>query len=390
MSGPSPRSVLSTVMPVLVLVLLGGGMPARAELHGAWPVHWMCGEADGIVVGERIGANRVKVVEWLLPPADGETPQQEIELAGLDEHSRVVETSTLVSAGKPEGRGMSLKTRRLVCFLERKGVAWYSFSAVGAGSSGLVWIENGKCFRYLQVENPGPLDLAPDTTCQSETDLRKEIAEGLADRRAWDEALRVANPEEKAIILVSYLLPRTSPEGDHKTYLRRVRQVLPQLGRTALRELMELLRDALPEDDLDEAVRLLYDLGPEARPAVPLLLPLLKEPGQVHPERVLEALGRIGDSTVAHQILPFLRHDQLPVRAEASKALAQFGYQDAAEEIALAVPAQITEDEAYHLYAMLSALKELDPARAAPLADKFIDQPAMKHMRDLMAALCRK
>jgi len=138
-------------------------------------------------------------------------PKHEIQIAGLDEHSRAVGTTLFDTGGRPDGRGKTLKTRRLVCFLERKGVAWHSLSAVGAGSSGLVWIEEDKCYRY----------------------------------------------------------------------------------------------------------------------------------------------------------------------------------QDAAEQIASALPGQIGEGDAYHLYALLSALKALDPARAAPLVDKLIDDPAMKHMRDLMGSLRR-
>jgi HEAT repeat protein len=119
-------------------------------------------------------------------------------------------------------------------------------------------------------------------------------------------------------------------------------------------------------------------------------LPLLKQPGQVHPVRVLGALGRIGDASVAPQVLPFLGNKELEVRAEAAKTLASFRYQDAAPAIAGALPKVVPEGGVYHVYAMLAALKELDSRRAGELTRKYIDQPAMKHFRNLLEPLLQE
>ena len=354
--------------------------PAIAE-PSPWPVHRLCGEADAIVLGERIGAARVRVDEWLRPPAGGRIPPPEIEIAGLEDHLRRV-----TRRGR-ERTHESLKTQRLLCFLERKGAAWYSMIPLTTGSSGLIWIESPHCYRYRQIGDPGPCILTPDRDCPTETQLRKQVAKGLADRRAWEDALRISHPEEKAIVLASYLLTRTSPEREQGTFLPRVRQFLPQLGSAAVREVVEILRTARPGDRLDEAVLVLNDLGPAARPAVPLLLPLLKRPGQVHPARVLAALGRIGDATVAHEVLPLLAHEELQVRCEAAKALAAFRYEDAAIQIAECLPEQVQEEDAYYLYSTLIALMDLDAGRAAQLTKRYIDLPAMKQVRDLLTPL---
>ena len=386
--GPGGRKSSASMKSASLLfsVLLTGGAVQAAEIP-VWPAHWMCAEADGIVLGERIGPNRVKVLEWLLPPTDGEVPRKDLEIVGLDQHTRVVRPNPGPRNESPE---KALKTRRLICFLERKGVAWYSMSALGAGSSGLVWIEAGKCFRYEQIMNPGPLVLMAYHHYATEKLLRDEILRGIADRKAWEETLGIVHPEEKAIILSSYLLARTSPEDDRGTYRQRVRQVLPKLGRNAVGELIELLRTAQPGDQLGEAILVLNDLGTMARPAVPHLLPLLKQPGQVHPVRVLGALGRIGDASVAPQVLPFLGNKELEVRAEAAKTLASFRYQDAAPAIAGALPKVVAEGGVYHVYAMLAALKELDSRRAGELTRKYIDQPAMKHFRNLLEPLLQE
>ena len=375
-------------MKVRVSVLVAMAVAAVAgtgcgEELPVWPVHWMCAEAEGIVIGERIGATEVRVENWVLRPG-GHLPDvgESMEIASLDDHSRVVQGALLGIGDGKDARILS--TQRLVCFLERKGVAWYPLGTVGDGSSGLVWIEKGTCFRYQQPINPGGYVLSRDPSCPSEAGLLEEIAKGMIDRRNWEAALQIRHPQEKAVFLASYLLQRTSPEGDRATYYHKVRQVLPELGIAAVQELMELLRCAQPDDQLDQAVLILNDIGPEAKQAVPLLLPLLDRPGSAHPVTVLEALGRIGDVNVAPRILRFLDHAELPVRAQTASALSAFRYQDAAPDIEKSMPRAVEEHEAYYVYAMLSALKDLDPARAARLAKVYLEAPGMKHVRNLI------
>jgi hypothetical protein len=376
------------VFQLVALTALAGG--ALAEEPPPRSVHAMCADVQAILLGERIGAARVKVVEWVLAPGvNPPQPGEGFEIAGLDEHSSMVGQNRLGGGEAKEGVRF-LSSHRLVCFLERKGARWYPLGAAGEGSAGLVWIEDGQCYRYVQGTNPGSYSLLRDPDCASEAALRQEIASGLADRRAWEEALQLHHPEEKAVVLASYLLARTSPEGDRGTYRSRVRQVLPKLGIAAVRELMELLRTAPPGERLDFAVLILNDLGQEAKPAIPLLLPLLQRPEQVHPVRVLEALGRIGDAAVAPAILPFLAHRELPVRAQAAGSLAAFRYQDAAEDIERCLPETVEESDAYYVYAILSALRDLDGARSARLAQHFVNDPAMNHVQSLLEPMLRE
>lgn len=368
---------------LLSLLVLGiASVPALAELIPTSTVHEMCADAKAIVVGEQIGASQIRVEEWLLAPTEAKWKKDVLEVVTLSNHSRTI--------SRLAGPKRSLKTRRFVCFLTRKGVAWYPMQVVGTGSSGLVWIEDNQCFRYRQEMSPGPLRLLPDEKLKNEKDLRAEIEKGMHDRRAWKRLEQIIHPEEKAIVLASYLLARTSPEGARDTYRRRVRRVLPQLGEDAVAELGHLLRTARPEDDLNQTVLVLYDLGRHARPLVPLLAPILEEPKKAHPVRVLEALGRIGDTRVAQDVIPFLKHEELPVKAEAAKALAAFRYQDAADAIAGAIPGKAKEGEAYFIYAMLQSLHELDPAQASQLTRRYLDQPAMTHVRNLLDPFLKK
>jgi len=207
----------------------------------------------------------------------------------------------------------------------------------------------------------------------------------------WERARIIPHPQEKAIVLCSYLLKRTSPEGQHRTYRSRVRRVLPGLGEQAVAELVLLLENAIPGDRLDDAVLILYDLGSAAKPAVPHLAALLQEPGYVHPVRVIEALGRIGDATVAQRLLPYLDHE-LRVRAEVAVAMARFAYQDSVPLIVKALPEAkaLEEGDAYHVYAMLRALHELGCEDLARLSKAYLEVPAMRHVRNLLEPFLRE
>ena len=366
------------ILSCLVLSAISGW----AELLPTWSPHQMCAEADAIVVGERVGANRVAVREWILSSPGGRTAGSVINIVGLDKHDRMIGT-------RPDGadreQGRRLKSQRLLCFLEEKSDGWRPMAATEQGSSGLIWIEQGKFYRYEQRNNPGPHVLLPSREHQTEEALRLAVGNGLADREEWERAQKIPHPQEKAIVFCSYLLERTSPEGAEGTYRSRVRRVLPKLGEQAVAELVVLLENAIPGDRLDDAVLILYDLGSAAKPAVPHLVALLQEPGSVHPVRLIEALGRIGDATVAQQLLPYLDRE-LRVRAEVAGAMARFSYQDSVPLItkSLPEPRAVEDGDAYHVYAMLRALHELGCEDLVRLTKAYLEVPAMRHVRNLL------
>ena len=366
------------VLPFLFL----SPFPVWGEPLPTWSPHRMCAEANAIVVGDRVGANRVTVREWILTPADGRREKSSLNIVGLDKHDRVI-------GPRPDGanreQGRRLKSQRLICFLEEKGDGWRAVGATGQGSSGLLWIEEGKCYRYEQWQNPGPYILLLSREYGTEEALRAAVRKGLVDRGIWERAQEIAHPQEQAIVLCSYLLERTSPEGRHRTYRSRVRRVLPTLGEQAVAELVVLLQNAIPGDRLDEAVLILNDLGPAAKAAVPHLVTLLRQPSYVHPARVIGALGRIGDATVAQRILPYL-DSELLVRAEVAGAMARFSYQDSVPRIVKALPEAraLEEGDAYHVYAMLRALHELGCEELSRLTRAYLEVPAMRHVRNLL------
>ena len=358
-------------------------LSVEAELLPTLSPHEMCAEADAIVVGERVSANRVAVHEWILRPPQGSLAGSDVTITGLEKHGRVISERGLEQA--PGQQRRRLTSQKLLCFLEAKGDSWRPLVAAEAGSSGLVWLEQGNCYRYHQLKNPGPYSLLPAGGHPTENELRAAIAQGLADRDQWEEVKTITHPEEQAIVLCSYLLERTSPERGHGTYRNRVRRVLPKLGARAVTELVLLLRNAMPGDKLGDAVLILNDLGPVARPAVPDLVALLQRPGLVDPARLIETLGRIGDASVAHQLLPFL-DDELRIRAAVAGAMARFSYQDSIPLVVRSLPAapELQAEDAYYVYAILQALHELGAEETSRLTRVYLEAPAMRHLHNLM------
>ena len=359
----------------------------RAQELLVLSAHEMCADAEAIVSGERVGVNEVRVHRWILKPSDAATDGRNIMIAGLEKHHRMVGArNPPAGQDRPAGR---LTSQRLLCFLERKGNDWRVMAAAPEGSSGLVWIEEGRCYRYEQRGGPDSCVLLPSLDYRTEGELLAAVEEGLADRSEWEAVREIAHPEEQAIVLCSYLLERTSPEGRHGTYRKRIRRVLPKLGKQAVKELLVLLREAAPGDNLNDAVLVLHDLGPSAVVAVPELVTLLERPGAADPQPIIEALGRIGDATVAPRLLPFLTNE-LRIRAAVAGAMARFAYQDAAPLIIKALPGIAAlpgareREDAYHVYIMLQALHELKAGEVSLLTQDYLKAPAMQPLRNLL------
>ena len=382
-AGTASLRIRALLLPALGLI----ASPLCAERLPTWSPHEMCAEADAIVMGDRVGVNKVMVRRWLRAPSALKDRGSLIDIPGLENHRRAIVETETKSKGSTTRH---LKSQRLLCFLIKKQARWQVMGQGETGSPGMMWIESGRCFGYEQIEeHVGPgrpaYSLVASGFCRTEKQLLAEIRQGLEDHRTWKSALAIENPEEQAIVLCSYLLQRTSPEGEHETYRRRVRALLPKLGPHALAELRMLLRDARAGDRLDEAVLVLKDLGPLARPAAWDIVRLLQEPGLVDRATAIGALGRLGDTTVAHHLLPFLK-ETLPVRAEVAGAMARFGYQDSIPLIEKALPdaATVKAADAHHVYAMLQALHEMGSEKTPRLTGNYLEVPAMRHLHNLL------
>jgi hypothetical protein len=73
-------------LTAIFVCLLGSFDISRADTFADWPVHFMSGWVEAIIVGEQTEGDRVQVKQWLFKPAatapDGITVEELAKLAG--------------------------------------------------------------------------------------------------------------------------------------------------------------------------------------------------------------------------------------------------------------------------------------------------------------------
>ena len=283
----------------------------------------MSADADAIVLGEQTKGDQIKVLKWLRVPKDAELTKKNSEIRGLGKHSKKI-NAFWSNFRKTDSK--SLTTRRFVAFLERIDGTWQSIATIDhsglCGSCGLIWIQEGQCYRYSQVMNPGPYDLFEASDNKTEKDLMASIEVGLKDAERWNRVLAMEDKSARASALAEYAMVSTSPENPRSTYRFRVREPLRSLGGTAVGALRSQIAKATPEDSLNEVVLILYDIGKDAKKAVPDLITLLKDDKRANPYYVLSAIRTTADAGAIAAIRPFLKHENAQVREEAEKAVA--------------------------------------------------------------------
>lgn len=378
----------ATALAAAILALLAFAAPARADSFPHTSVDLMCDRADLIIEGRWLGDDKVSIASVLKPSADLPEGTKEINVRLLGKHSRRLGCGW-------EKEAATLEAKHLVGFLEKGAEGWqslYTIDAEGAcGSCGLFWFDDQACYGYGQFCNPGPYVLSRGhdggRTPKDLAALRKEIAAGLGNSRRWREALAVKDPAKKARALAAYLLPRTSPPGDKGSYRWAVREPLRELGDEAVPALVEVIESARPDDKLDGAVLVLYDLGPKARSAVPLLCKLLDAPKQADASYILSALETAGDPRAIGSVRPLLGNEDFSVAVRAAQTLAALKDRESFEAIAALIPEKPEKARQYYLRDLLNALHRLDPERARPLVRKAAGQPALADVREQIDGL---
>ena len=308
---------------LFLLAFLAASASALAETFPHWDVYWMSADAEAIVLGEQTDGDQIKVVKWLRNPKEAEVPQHKLTIKGLGKHSKKI-NAFWSKLKKTDSK--SLTTRRFVAFLERVDGSWQSIATIDdsgiCGSCGLIWIQDGRCYRYSQMMNPGPYDLFESKDNRAEEDLLAAINIGLKDAERWNQVLAMTDISAKASALAEYALTSTSAASPRSTYRYRVREPLRSLGKAAVPALQKHIAKAGPEDSLNELVLILYDIGKDANEAVPDLVALLNDDQRANPYYVLSALKTTADASVIPALRPFLEHANEQVREEAGKAIA--------------------------------------------------------------------
>lgn len=312
------RRSMPLVLLVAVLALHG---TAGADMFPQYRVDAMCDQADVILEGTCVGKNIVKIDKVHAgAPLLGKDAGA-VEVAQLDRHSK-----SLFLGGK------IIAATKLVLFLRhgKEANQWEAISTIDdagqCGSCGVFWFDDATCYGYMQEKNPGPYGLfaARDPRLRiprTIEDMRADIETGLANSREWRRTLTIGDPTEKAQALSRYLLKSTSPKGDKGTYRHAVREPLAALGKGAVPTLIQILRNAPPDENLDEIVLILYDIGTPAAPAVPDLHALLTQPKRVFTGYVLSALGSTGDVRAIPDLQAYLENDDERLAHDAKEAL---------------------------------------------------------------------
>jgi hypothetical protein len=302
---------------VVLLLFLTTGW-CRGEFFPRWSVHYMCADADAIIIGDHLQDDTVKVTKWIRAVEDA--PPDSIEIAEISKHSKTRQSPWYPAGSKPS---LHVDSRHFIAFLQHREGRWQSLATIGDGSCGVFWLQKGRCYWYEQGMNPGPYDLSEVSAGpKTEPDLLREIEVGMKEAAAWNKTLQIEDPSRRAEALVAYTMESTSPESSPRlTFRFRTREPLSKLGSAAVPALRNQIGKWRAGDSLNEVVLILYDLGQAARDSVPDLVALLKQPERAHPCSVIVALKTAGSPTVVNDIRPFLTHSDQWVRRDAAEAI---------------------------------------------------------------------
>ena len=213
----------------------------------------------------------------------------------------------------------------------------------------------------------------PETAIKEQLGKEPHLAKRVEDYLLYADfqrVLSIADPNEKAMRLSRYLSSTTAPTNYKRRYDFLVRKHLRELGECAVKPMVAILTEAGPHHMLNTLVLTLYDIGKEAKPAVPHLVRMLEQKGRTSTYYILAALQTTGDLTVVDSVRPFLADEDMQVRSQAAETLAWLGDVDSFERIAAAIPEEISDQNAQYVKDMCGALYRLDPAKARPIIKK--------------------
>ncbi len=373
---------------ILILTALCVVAYSNAQLHADsfphYTIYAMCDMAELIVEGKYVGDNRVEITH--IHKASEHLPHdaREIEVVDLDKHDR------RLWRWSGAGKDRTIETNRVVLFLlhQPKENKWRPVAGIGSGSCGVFWYDDARCYGYAQAMNPGDYVLLsgenrlPRNRIPKNIDaLRPEVKTGLENAARWQLALAIEDPEAKAKALAAYLMKRTAPGGDVRTYSQQAIEHIREVAGYAVPTIIEMLENRRPEDDLSYPVAALGLAGPAAKPAVPLLCTLLESPGRVALTSVFHVLERAGDPKAIQHVRPFLQHDNFRVACSAGRALAAFNDVESFDDIAGLALANMKKKHQYDVRDLLKSLHALDPKRARPIIERAAKHPGLPDVK---------
>ncbi len=353
-----------------VLLLLPFVAPAPVGMKPHPSVFRMANEAVVVVEGTAAADGTVTVTKnWFT--AAGETVGATISVPTLPLASR-----------KPFAFGLKndpIVPDAVLLFLVRaKDGTWEPLLRIdGDNPRGIVWFEGDRVFEYTQMINPGPYELCradhQDEKVKLLTkpeEVRQQVAAGLVARAQWGKVRAIADGETRTRELVGWIGSQ-APDGKH-WYERVWADLGPAIKAEGVRAVPFLAKVVATHDEADAvstACRLLLDLGPEARDAVPSLIARLRDLRGAAPVDMVRALQAIPDKRAIAVLLDQLEAKDGWMVEEVAIALHRSGASGFVDRIVSRIPPTVDEaDSIQWLADMLDAVREVD----ATLAERIV------------------
>jgi hypothetical protein len=332
------RNCSAFVWLIAITTVVASPRSSRAAILPSPDIEQLCREADLIVDGEQFNGDRVMVSRVLKCPPGYDPPPRILQVRHLHEMNRQL--------GFEFRPGPPIATRRGVFFLTRDftGTGWIACGTARAEREihtgpGVFWYDAVACYGYDQMMNPGPYELragepnAPGWDIPPNRDaLEKQIQIGLQLSDEWEALLNLDDPAEQAKGFARFLLPRTAPHGYHDSFARELRTRMALLGEPAVPPIVKLLEEVRPDDDLNDAVLILSDMGSIAqarhRPsptaaALPALRRLLEAPSRTARYYIVCAIRSSRGRRAIPDVRALLADKDQQVAKEAADALAE-------------------------------------------------------------------
>ncbi|MFO1078142.1 MAG: hypothetical protein U1E73_10520 [Planctomycetota bacterium] len=377
---------MSPFPAICALALLFGSAPQPVASIKPHPsVYRMANEAAWIVEGKLLPDGGVEVVTRHFAAA-AVGAEERVEVRGLATMSR-----TPFDFGKANA---PITPDRVLLFLVPAAAGGFEpLHLLEGAARGVLWFCGDDVYGYHQFINPGPYELGRWNDVEdgkvvgraTPDGIRAELRAGLAARERWQATLAIADPVQRAIAVVRWFSPATSP--DARRWFERawpdLREQAKVLGAPIVMPLARLVATDADGDAVGFALSVLGDLGEHARPAVPMVVARLRQPGAARPFDLVRALSAFGDERAIAVLRDGMVTENDQLAAETGRALHRCGDLEAAVRIVRRLPAQVDGDHpAAGVIELLDALHDVAPERAVALyRERFAGEPEFKTAR---------
>ncbi len=352
-----------------------------AEILPYASINAMSMTGDLIVVGSYEGDGKLNVEQVLWPEETEIKPGAVLNIPALAQHSRKAIELHDLKEPVPE-----IETKKMVLFAkDDKGGMPVPFHHIGAGSMGVIWFDDKRCYGYTQIfdgnytltaSGEGVEDVPKDKLA-----LFNEIETGFKERHLWEDIKAIREPGRRALAMASFYARATRPEGTfHGAHLI---VELKKIGLPAIPAIADTVEQLEPDEELWELASVLQSIvfpQPEkerARHLQPVVAPIIKwleANKKSHPYGALEIVHLAADPKAIKVTRPYLEHESRDVVGIAASALAAMKDVESFERIAELLEKSEDVGLSTTELAFGTALFELDPKRARPLILKATER----------------